>query len=997
MKGARRLALGLCLAVTLAASSARAQGDPRLRWRTVESPHFSVHFYNDLEPVARRVAEVAEGAYERLRGPMGLSLSQRTQVVLWDTTDDANGSATSIPFNTVNLFVTAPDDLSVLNQYDDWVSTLVTHELTHILHTDNISGVAAVVNAIIGKQWSPNQVQPRFILEGLAVYEESLHSRGGRLRSSMWDMQLRADALGDNIATLDQLASGANRWPHGNIWYLYGSSLFQYVAARFGPEVIPFLTREYGSMAAPWQINRAIRRATGHSWEEIYDDWRESLRARYALQRRAIASRGVEEGRRVTFQGETVRAPRYLPDGTLLYESSDGQSQSMIRALSPAELARPRPRPAELAWQGSPSGFAVLDADHLLVSDIAPHRDIYLFHDLHRWSLSRDGGALSRAGSERLSDGWRAQQPDAHPDGDTVAFTVNHRGTTELAEMSLTERRPRTIVRSRRYEQVYAPRYSPDGAWIAFSRWSDGRRDLWRYRRADGHLEALTRDRALDLSPVYSPDGRYLLWSSDRTGVMNLYAMELATGERWQVTNAVMGAFQPAVSPDGRSIAYVGYTPYGWDLYVMPFDPSRWRAPEAPLEDFFDRDGDTPPPIAHDHHAGEGSSQRGPSRPLALRVHDYDPWSTLRPRGWLLEYGVDGFGPQLAVRVLGADVVGRHSWNVRAGAGLVRGDPLFDATYVYRGLRPTLRVRAYRTVDAGSGYSVSGANTQWVAERVGGESELSVGFPGVFDAHSVSLSYEAQWVRALGGLPLYRQGINPNDPPPTVPFEGWVNGVRLSWGYSRVQRYAYSISAQQGFSAFASVRVLDPAFGSAVGGIDLSAAVAGYLPMPWGTDRRRHVLAARLGGGIAMTDAGERGAFALGGFPNLSVESLIDAFRLGVTNGGVALRGYPPLARVGSQFQLLNVEYRFPVWQTRRGASSLPFFIQRVSGDVFMDAGNAGFGPWRLDTLAVGAGLEVLVDLVLGYILPFTLRVGYARGFMEGGTDQTYGLLSAPF
>ncbi|MEZ4408979.1 MAG: hypothetical protein R3A52_21280 [Polyangiales bacterium] len=401
----RRLALAAALATTLATTRARAQGDPRLRWRTVESPHFSVHFYNDLEPVARRVAEVAEGAYERLRGPLGFTPSQRTQVVLWDTTDDANGSATAIPFNTVNLFVTAPDDLSVLNQYDDWVSTLVTHEFTHILHTDNISGVAAVVNAIIGKQWSPNQVQPRFILEGLAVYEETLHSRGGRLRSSMWDMQLRADALGDNIASLDQLASGANRWPHGNIWYLYGSSLFQYVAARFGPEVIPFLTREYGSMAAPWQINRAIQRATGHTWEEIYDDWRASLRARYALQRRAIAARGIEEGRRVTFQGETVRAPRYLPDGTLLYESSDGQSQSMIRALSPAALAQAHPRPTELAWQGSPSGFAVIDADHLLVSDIAPHRDIYLFHDLHRWALSRDGGLARglRAPHRRLA------------------------------------------------------------------------------------------------------------------------------------------------------------------------------------------------------------------------------------------------------------------------------------------------------------------------------------------------------------------------------------------------------------------------------------------------------------------------------------------------------------------------------------------------------------------------------------------------------------------
>ncbi|MEZ4408980.1 MAG: hypothetical protein R3A52_21285 [Polyangiales bacterium] len=418
-----------------------------------------------------------------------------------------------------------------------------------------------------------------------------------------------------------------------------------------------------------------------------------------------------------------------------------------------------------------------------------------------------------------------------HPDGDTVAFTVNHRGTTELAEMSLTERHPRTLVRSRRFEQVYAPRYSPDGAWIAVSRWSDGRRDLWRYRRSDGHLEALTHDRAMDLSPVYSPDGRYLLWSSDRTGVMNLYARDLTTGEVRQVTNAVMGAFQPAVSPDGRSIAYVGYTPYGWDLYVMPFDPSRWREPEAPLEDFFDREGDTPPPIAPDHHAGQGTPQRGPSRPVALRVHDYDPWATMRPRGWLLEYGVDGFGPQLAVRALGGDVVGRHLVE-RGGA---RG-PACAATPLRRDLRlprdatdcacartaPSTRARATRL---GPQHAVGGRAHR---RRERGERRV----PGRVRRALGVASYEAQWVRALGGLPLYRQGINPNDPPPTVPFEAGSTGCACRGGYSRVQRYAYSISAQQGFSAFASVRVLDPPSGATWAASTSRTAVAGYFPCP---------------------------------------------------------------------------------------------------------------------------------------------------------------------
>jgi hypothetical protein len=124
---------------------------------------------------------------------------------------------------------------------------------------------------------------------------------------------------------------------------------------------------------------------------------------------------------------------------------------------------------------------------------------------------------------------------------------------------------------------------------------------------------------------------------------------------------------------------------------------------------------------------------------------------------------------------------------------------------------------------------------------------------------------------------------------------------------------------------------------------------------------------------------------------------LLDTLRSGAQSGGIAMRGYPQFARVGSQYELLNVEYRFPIVQVQRGASTLPLFIQRVSGDVFVDVGYAGFGRFNPDLIAVGAGLEALIDIVVGYIVPLTVRVGYGKGFMEGGTDQVYSLLGSFF
>ena len=85
---------------------------------------------------------------------MGWDPSEKTEIVLADQTDSANGSASALPYNAIHLNVTAPDDMSPLGDVDDWYLELVTHEYTHILHTDHITGIPAVVNKILGKTFA---------------------------------------------------------------------------------------------------------------------------------------------------------------------------------------------------------------------------------------------------------------------------------------------------------------------------------------------------------------------------------------------------------------------------------------------------------------------------------------------------------------------------------------------------------------------------------------------------------------------------------------------------------------------------------------------------------------------------------------------------------------------------------------------------------------------------------------------------------------------------
>ncbi|MEP7125016.1 MAG: hypothetical protein ABJE95_29065, partial [Byssovorax sp.] len=627
-----RLLLGSLVAAAitaLAPAEARA-GDPQLDWWTISTAHFHIHYARGLEPVADRVAALAETIHDRVSVTLGYAPTTSTEIVLTDDTDSANGSATALPFNTIRLYVTAPDDLSPLGDYDDWYLDLLTHEYTHILHTDNISGIPRIVNAVLGKTYPPNQVQPRWILEGLAVLSESQHSSAGRIRSSLFDMYLRADVLADNIAGIDQFSSSAYRWPQGNLWYLYGSRFLRWITDIYGPNTMRAVAADYGASLVPWGINRAIRRVTGRTYVELYEGFKDHLHRRYGDQMREVDRRGLREGTQLTHHGRTVSYPRFVPanaragaDEELIYFRDDIDART---GLYRVPLAAPKSgqRREELVARtyGDSSASFTPEGDLVFVS-LAIYRNLYARGDVFR--IPR--GATSPSGEEslrkQLTVGQRASSVDVSPDGKRVVFVVNTKGTTYLdiadvlADGSLAHRRD--LVPSARWEQAYTPRFSPDGRRVAYSVWTEGGyRDVRLVDVSTGVFEQITHDRALDLNPTFSPDGATLYFASDRTGIYNIYALDLATRALQQVTNVRVGAVQPTVSADGRTLVYVGYTTLGFDLFSMPIDKSRFLpAVDAPTDrpDLPTEPGNVP-------------MTRAP----------YNPLWTFAPRHYLLNY-----------------------------------------------------------------------------------------------------------------------------------------------------------------------------------------------------------------------------------------------------------------------------------------------------------------------------------------------------------------------
>ena len=951
--------------VALLLPGARAQAaDPTQQWRTITTPHFYVHYYRNVRhnerALAQKVARAAEAAHSKLVPILGHAPSERTHLVVTDNTDGANGSAQIVPLNVMRVFATGPSSIGSLNDYDDWIYGLLVHEYTHILHIDSIHGLARVINAVMGKTWAPNQIQPRWFIEGLAVYHETMRTAGGRLRNAIYDMYLRTAVLQSKLLQMDQISSATRLYPRGTVPYLYGSRFLKYIADRYGEKQLTRISHAYGGTPIPYAINRTAKKVLGRTFAELYQDFKLHLQRRYELQRAAVTRRGLTPFTRITSYGESCGSPRYSRDGSeLVFIDSDGRSISAIKVL---DVATNKVKERYKVW-GSAGVDLTPDGQQLVYGQSATWRTFYSYHDL----FVRD----RRSGAERqLTFGLRARDPAVSPDGAQVAFSTNELGSMSLNVVPLHGGVHRVLIKGSRGDQIFTPRWSPDGRKLVYSRWRrGGNRDLYLLDLGSGRAQRLTDDRAMDMDPQFSADGARIYFASDRTGIFNLYSLTLASGRLRQVSNVIGGAFTPAVAPDERRAYYVGYSAKGFDLHSMALD----RGAYLPALPYVNQ---RPAP------AVVPDGEPYPERP-------YSPLRTVYPRAWSLLVGLDSYGTTLGIDLVGGDVVGHHAYRLVANVSGETGAPSYSVAYSFNRWWPSIRLDTSRFEGPRGGLIIDGKGQSYVEQNYG--AGVGLGLPvlrmrGHFG--SINLGYRFNYFRDADETEVL---VTPEMIPPRLPQVGILSGLTLGLSYSNVERYAYSVSAESGRAISVGVSVFHPALGSDYQTTTLSWAWTEYLDIPWFED---HVLALRLGGGVSVGNLSRRGVFFVGGFPEQDVlRTLFDVIR----PGGVYLRGYPPGAAYGNQYHLFNLEYRLPLFDVERGLSSLPVYFTHVHLAAFVDVGNAFFGALELEQLKVGVGGELLLELVIGYVLPTTFRLGYARGLMEGGGNQFHLLIGRPW
>jgi len=211
--------------------------------------------------------------------------------------------------------------------------------------------------------------------------------------------------------------------------------------------------------------------------------------------------------------------------------------------------------------------------------------------------------------------------------------------------------------------------------------------------------------------------------------------------------------------------------------------------------------------------------------------------------------------------------------------------------------------------------------------------------------------------------------------------------IHLGWGYSNAQSFLYSIGAEKGFSIGANFDFTNPALGSDFDGFaatSTSAPTTGCLaPAPRARPARgpRHQRG-QLPGARALL----RGRLRR---PADSTTS----FAIKLIQGGLALRGYPPVITAGRSSALFNRRVPLPHHSTSIG-DFRPFLSSSSGCRHPLHRLRRRLRRRQHREVQDRCGRRAMARLLARYVLNFTFRIGYAKGLASG--VSTNFILSRP-
>lgn len=546
---------------------------PEVNWFTIETEHFSVHFHEGAERTAKVIAKIAEEIYEPITSLYGYK-PERVHFVIKDIDDYSNG-ATYFFDNKIEIW--APPLDTDLRGTHHWLRNVISHEFTHMVQLQSAMkfkrNFPAIYFQVLNYERErrpdvlygfPNVIisypipsinVPQWFAEGTAQYMRN------EFQYDFWDshrdMILRSYVLDGNMLTWNQMAVFDKTSLGNESVYNSGFALVSYIAYKYGEKKLIEINNRLKDKLS-FTIDEAIKKVLNISGEELYNEWKEFLKDYYS-KNTEIIRKNLFTGNLIEPEGFGNFYPTFSPDGSKLYYLSNKNEDYFLTSLYVYDF---NTKKSQLVQQGVRSTFSITpDGNKIIYSKLTEkNKNLVKIHDLYIYDLIQKK-------EKRLTYGLRANNPSLSPDEKTIVYVSQKDGTLNLFLIDIEGKNQRQLTYFQNGEQVYNPKFSPDGSKIIFDYSLNESRDI-AICDLDGNIDFVLAEKNVDeRNPVFINQDE-IIYSSDKKGIFNLFVYNLKTGVSRQITNVVGGAFMPAVSFKGE-LAYAGYTSTGYKIFHL--------------------------------------------------------------------------------------------------------------------------------------------------------------------------------------------------------------------------------------------------------------------------------------------------------------------------------------------------------------------------------------------------------------------------------------------
>lgn len=960
----------ISLLLLLLSNNSFAQVDPKVDWHKIELPGFDLVYDAKQQDLALHYAARLSKLQEALR-PYFSHFPEKTVVVLNDNTDLTNGYATSIPYPLIMIFPVHPTAHESISEYGDWEWELLVHEYTHILSFETRRGIPKALHTVFGSIMTPNQILPRWFLEGVAVDFETRLSHHGRLRSQNQDAWLRVLFKNNFASNLDfaEINEGSiPSFPFGSRPYLYGSLIWNEIISQYGTSSVQKLHWSHGGRL-PFFLEGGAENTLGSSYTSLTSASLRELDRRLENQRKVISQTPSPALRSFPARGVENFSPTLSPDGLkLAYLSRSANLRRDVRFMQrkstredfsekdetrafASEIAEeegprnPNPRNQLDHQEGPPAGTVTRiswlpDSKAFVFDKVSDRRWFRETSEIMKYDLKTKE-------TKSLTPGLRARDPDISPDGTKLAFIGLESGQTELKTLDLDTQKIESLRISGLGQRLSNPVFISKNELLYLERSSGVEKSYILDLESKQSRQVLFDFQ--DIRFVFFNSGQ-IYFVSGKNGVPNFYVTkDFKTVER---LTHVEGAVGPAsIDAHNKKILLTALTEQGQKIFIQEFSAVKFESISKPLPGLYQ---DRFPPYDMPHFDSESALG------LKEKARDYSAWSYVWPRYWLPTLNISSERSLYGAFVSSQDPLGQHSYSLQVNYDTGTENTSYLATYTNLQSPLIVGLQAYDIETSTPINSIS------YEEQM---QELSA----LNQFHHISTEFYA----GLGWNWKQRQTANSETEQSGPSIQARYLNTSMSGneisplhGQNLVFR-GVSYLAQEGMTSYWDLNFRGQQF------------ISKFLP-------QRHALMLQMQGRYVDKDVSIAESDPTVSFNSFSQINL----------GPPVMRGFPSGSFLSSKYGIVTLEYRFPLDDSYRGFGLSPVFFRRLhaaavlegiqaKGFVYSDAQTSDFEYLTLNSNRIygTAGLEVKLDTTLGYHFGLTFYLGLYQTLQKEPTS----------